>query len=73
VSSIDPNSEMMLALDDAWAKHWSFGYSKTPNRKVFYKFARFIRYELTDDEILRNIDRIICSKYPDFQNYLVGE
>ena len=39
MSAIDPNSEMMIALDDAWAVHWAFNYSTTPNRKLFYKFA----------------------------------
>ena len=48
MSAIDPNSEMMEALDDAWAKHWAFNYSSTPNRKLFYKFARYLRHEHHD-------------------------
>ena len=43
MSATDYNAEMMEALDDAWAKHWAFNYNAVPNRKIFYKFARYVR------------------------------
>ena len=72
MTDIDPNSEFMIALDDAWDKHWAFNYNKMPNRKLFYKFVKFLRYDSDDDAILKNIDSIIEDNFADFQNYLIG-
>ena len=72
MSAIDPNSEMMEALDDAWAKHCAFNYRSTPNRKLFYKFARYLRHEHDDHDIRAEIDTIISEHFQEFLNYLIG-
>ncbi len=72
MSAIDPNSEMMEALDDAWAKHWAFNYNAVPNRKLFYKFARYLRHEFDDHDIMSEIDTVISDQFPLFLDYLVG-
>ena len=72
MSDTDPNAEFMIALDDAWAMHWSHNYRARPNQKVFYKFARFIRYEFDDEDILAEINTVVADQFPLFLDYLVG-
>jgi hypothetical protein len=72
VSDIDPNSEMMEALDDAWTKHFAHNYNAMPGRKLFYKFARYLRYEFEDEDIIKEIDTVIPNHFGDFLDYLVG-
>jgi len=72
MSATDYNAEMMEALDDAWAKHWAFNYNAVPNRKLFYKFARYLRHEFDDHDIRSEIDTVIADQFPLFLDYLVG-
>ena len=72
MSSIDPNAEFMIELSDAWARHFSHNYSSMPGHKLFYKFARYLRYEFDDADIIKEIDKVIPDHFPDFLDYLVG-
>tara|TARA_R110000824_G_scaffold167194_4_gene344046 strand:- start:1711 stop:1935 length:225 start_codon:yes stop_codon:yes gene_type:complete len=72
MSDIDPKSELMIALDDAWAAHWAHNYSATPNRKLFYKFAAYIKYENDDQDILNEINSVVPDQFPSFLDYLIG-
>ena len=72
MSAIDPNAEFMIELSDAWARHCSHNYSSMPGEKLFLKFARYLRYEFDDEDIIKEIDTVIPNHFPDFLDYLVG-
>ena len=40
--------------------------------KVFYKFARYLRHEFDDHDIMSEIDTVVADQFPLFLDYLVG-
>jgi hypothetical protein len=73
MNEIDPVSEFTVSINDEWCKFFAFNNMPVPSQRLFYKFIRFIQYDIDQENVkAHEINNIMSYKFSEFLDYLIG-